>query len=91
MLTEGPLRTRRSLAPSHLNSQWAESTACYAGAFNLACHACTNTWLPLRLRYAGGSAPEGMGRRVQLRRTGEEKEKKERTRGEARGGEEKPD
>ena len=47
--------------------------------------------LPLRLRYAGGSAPEGMGRRVHLRRTGEEKEKKERTRGEARGGEEKPD
>ena len=56
---KGPLRTHRSLAPSHLNSQWAESTACYAGAFNLACHACTNTWLPLRLRYAGGSAPKG--------------------------------
>ena len=60
MYTEGPLRTRRSLAPSHLDSQWAESTACYVGAFNLACRAYTNAWLPFRLRYAGGSAPEEM-------------------------------
>ena len=47
--------------------------------------------LQLKLRYAGWSAREGMGRRVHLRMTGEEKEKKVRTRGEARGGEEKRD
>ena len=77
MLTEGPQRTRRSLAPNYLNSQWAEGTACYAGAFNLACHMCAETWPTAQASLCRRECPGGDGKAgSHLRRTGARRKRK---------------
>ena len=57
---KGPLRTHRCLAPSRLNSQFAESSPSYAGALSTLPATCAPRRAPpLRPQHAGGYAPAG--------------------------------